>query len=182
MNYNYLYKEIEALKKLDHNNIIKLYTYFQLDNNDELALVLEYAEGGTLKEFLNSKKILNEEQTRKIVIQILDALIYCHGKKIIHRDLKLENVMYGDKEMNNLKVIDFGIAGLFQKDNFSAGTVRYLPPEVLSGANCDSLPSIDCWALGCIIYELLTGEKLFKGNNYKEIKVPSLKYIYINFN
>lgn len=170
MNSNYLYKEIDALKKLDHHNIIKLETYFQLES-DELALLLEYAEGGTLKSYLSERSRLEEKEAKQIINKLLDTLQYCHKKEIIHRDLKLDNIMYSDSSKMNLKIIDFGIAGLFKKEIINAGTVRYLPPEVLNGTNCASLASIDCWAVGCISYELITGEKLFKGESSKSIKV-----------
>jgi serine/threonine protein kinase len=179
MNSVYLYKEIEALKKLDHPNIIKLLNYFQIDG-DEIALLLEYAEGGTIKKYMKSVGKLNEDEAKSIVIKLLETLEYCHGKEIIHRDLKPENIMYSDNEKIKIKIIDFGIAGLCQRETIGAGTARYLPPEVISGNDYESRPQIDCWAVGCITYELLTGEKLFKGESYNEIKV-NIKYLFYIF-
>ena len=180
MNTIYLYKEIEALKKLDHPHIIKLETYFQLES-DQMALVLEYAKEGTLKQYLNSKKKLDENESKRIIIQLLETLRYCHMKEIVHRDLKLDNIMLSNEEKNFIKIIDFGIAGLFQTENIKAGTIRYTAPEVLNGSDCDSRPSIDCWSVGCITYELLTGERLFKGEVNSEIRVCIFSIYFIFF-
>lgn len=160
------------MRILDHKNIIKLENYFLL-NNENLVLLLEYVEGGTLKEYLNEKIKLEEDETRNIIKTLLNVLKYCHDKDIIHKDLKPTNLMYSNSNRSLIKVIDFGISGILNRENILAGTIRYLPPEVISG-DYENDPLIDCWAVGCITYELLTGEKLFKGESNSEIKVNYL--------
>lgn len=168
MNAKFLIKEIEALAQLDYPKIIRLITYFYLSSL-EIALVLEYAAGGTLRSYLEQKGIIEENEARSIIKSILEALQYCHFKGIIHRDLKLENIMYSDSSKSSIKLIDFGIAGIM-KESINVGTIKYLPPEVVNGTDIDSKPCIDSWAVGCIIYELLTGKQLFSGMNSTEVK------------
>lgn len=113
---------------------------------------------------------MEEEECKEIFKQILESVNYCHQKNIIHRDLKLENVVFTDKLRTFIKIIDFGVSSLFKGEKSKAGSIRYMAPEVITGANTESHPNIDIWSLGCILYELLTGEVLFQGNN-EEIKV-----------
>lgn len=169
MNIKYFLKEIESLRRLDHPKIIKLENYFCMNSN-EIALLLEYAQGGTLKQLLKERGKIEEDEARIIISQVLEALIYCHSKELIHRDLKLDNIVFADKERKKIKLIDFGISGI-QKEEINAGSVRYLPPEVNSGAEMSSNPGVDFWAVGCIMFEIITGEKLFKGETVSEIKV-----------
>lgn len=156
---------------LDHPKIIKLISYYFVDN-DQIALLLEYAIGGTLKKYLAEKEKLEEEETKNIISQILDALSYCHSKDLIHRDMKLENIMYIDNQRTSIKLIDFGISGIVS-EAINAGSIKYLPPEVING-DLECKPGVDTWAVGCITYELLSGKKLFCGDNIEAIKVSYL--------
>ncbi len=121
-------------------------------------------------EYLKEKGRLEESEARGLFLQILTTVSYCHKKNIIHRDLKLENILFGDEERKIIKLIDFSVSGIFEVDKCSSGTLKYMAPEVLSGLDTQSLPQLDIWSLGCILYELLTGEVLFKGTK-EEIKV-----------
>ena len=109
---NNMYKEIEVLKKLSHPNIIKLINYCSVDN-DQIALILEYGSGGTLKgifniniypDHLKIKGYLTEEEVKEIFTQILDGVNYCHSRGIIHRDIKLENIIFAEEEDHKIKV------------------------------------------------------------------------------
>jgi serine/threonine protein kinase len=123
------------------------------------------------KDHLKEVKKMDEVQAREIFTQILEAVQYCHSKGIIHRDIKLENIIFSNPERKDIKIIDFGVSGLVKTEKSKSGTLRYMPPEVVGGTNTNSLPSIDVWGLGCILYELVTGEQLFKGSSRDEIKV-----------
>lgn len=169
MNEKFLIKEIEALAQLDYPKIIRLITYFSLSSR-EIGLVLEYAAGGTLKKYLAEKGTIDEDEAKGIISSILEALHYCHLKGIVHRDLKLDNVVFGDCSRSTIKLIDFGISGV-KKESINVGTLKYLPPEVVNGIDMDSKPSIDTWAIGCITYELLFGSQLFAGQDTNEIKL-----------
>jgi len=98
--------EISILKKLDHPNILKLYEVFE--DEKRYYLVTELCRGGELFDEIVNKVHFSEKEAATIILQILQAVSYCHSLGIVHRDLKPENVLI-DKEMNNiLKIIDFG--------------------------------------------------------------------------
>ena len=165
---DYLFKEINVLTRLEHNNIIKLYSYCATEEN-KIALIMEYASGGTLTSYIKSKNKIDEKEGKIIFKQILETVKYCHNQEIIHRDLKPDNILFQDDTHKQIKIIDFGIATLLH-DKTRAGSLNYISPEVLSGKDSSSLPSVDIWSIGCILYEMLTGRKMFKGKNKDETK------------
>ena len=164
----FLYKEIEVLIRLENPNIIKLYSYFETQDN-KIGLIMEYASGGTLKNFITEKGKLSEQETSNIIFEILNTIGYCHKMGIIHHDLKTDNILFENEEHKNIKIIDFGICSLLKKKS-KAGSLQYLAPEILSGRDTRSLPSVDIWSIGCIIYEMLTGKVLFDGKKREDIK------------
>lgn len=93
-------REIQIMSSVQHPNIIHIYEVFE--NREKMVLVMEYAAGGELYDYLSERKILNEEEARRIFRQISTACYYCHKHKICHRDLKLENILLD--ENNNAKV------------------------------------------------------------------------------
>ena len=125
-----------------------------------MVMIMELASGGELTEYVQNKGRLNEIEARKIIIQIIIAMQYCHSMGVVHRDLKLENVLFlDDPEDLQVKVIDFGISGVcttFQVDRVDAGTVAYMPPEAFESAISTS-PALDVWAIGLMFYAMLYG-------------------------
>lgn len=106
------------------------------------------------------------------MLQILDAVYYCHQKGIIHRDLKLENVLFSDKEKLEIKVVDFGIAGYWhnnQGEITDAGTVKYMSPEVLSKKDLQASRAMDIWAWGIILYAMLFNKMPFSGKDKADL-------------
>ena len=101
-----------------------------------------------------------------------EAMRSCHGSKIIHRDLKLENILFADNSRFRIKIVDFGIAGVNRlgavSEKSTAGSLRYLAPEVLTGKNKEATPELDIWSMGCIIYAMLTSHYPFNGDSHKE--------------
>lgn len=94
---------------------------------------MEYLEGGELLEYLKEEKKLSEIVARNIFQQIISAIDYCHKQKIIHRDLKLENILRVNREGTEIKIVDFGIAGLFagwKSEVTKAGSTYFLSPEI----------------------------------------------------
>ena len=170
---DYLFKEINVLTRLEHDNIIKLYSYCATEEN-KIALIMQYASGGTLSSYIKSKEKIEESEARVILKQILETVKYCHSQQIIHRDLKPDNILFNDSTHEQIKIIDFGISTLLH-DKTRAGSLNYISPEVLSGKDSSSLPSVDIWAIGCILYEMLTGRKMFKGKNNDETKEKLLE-------
>ena len=203
----YLDNEIQILKELNHPNIVKFYDF--LASNSNYYLIMEFCNGGDLTGCLEKyKKKYNEtfsvEIVQYLMRQIINAFVYIHGKKIIHRDIKLDNILLSfenenDKENLNLlssqiKIIDFGLAT--KLDSFDLaysvlGSPINMDPlilkkydkaggyQVLQGYN----DKADIWSLGTIFYQLLTGEFLFQVNSMKDLmkKVEEGNYV-IPFN
>ena len=128
---------------------------------------MEYAEGGELMQYVEEKKGLGELETRTLFKQMISAIDACHMQGIIHRDLKLENVLFETKAMSRIKIVDFGIAGRCKGNNIEktdAGTVRYMAPEVLEGSDTKANPAIDLWSLGCMLYCMVFYKFPFNGD------------------
>lgn len=141
-------------------------------------MIMEYAGGGELYERIEKKGPLEELDARDIFRQIANAISYCHNRGLIHRDLKLENVLFKEKGSYIIKIVDFGIAGVCkaqQKDKTDAGTLSYMAPEVLSRAKVDAGPAIDVWALGCMLYTMILGVMPFTGDTEDEIENTIMK-------
>lgn len=159
-------KESTSLIALDHKGIIRFETAFLLKT--EIILFTEYMAGGELGKYVK-KNTINEDQAKKIFAIILEAVHYCHTHGIIHRDLKLENILLSDEaDPLSLRIIDFGIAGIWSiygADTSTAGTLYYSPPEVINESDIKSDPKIDVWALGVILYIILLKRYPFKGKS-----------------
>ena len=163
-----VYNEIAVLRGLKHLNIVKLIDAFDLD--DKMCFVMEYCSGGELMEYIKEKEILTEEEVHSLGAQMVDAVRYCHNSKVIHRDLKPENVLFSNSSKTVIKIVDFGIAGMFSVGRIGeaseAGSLLYTAPEVISGRDIRAAPALDVWSLGCIIYMMLTGTHPFLGKTY----------------
>ena len=111
-----IFKEASNLKKLRHKNIIELYHAFV--EGKQLIMIMEIANGGEVLAYVLKKERLSEVDARNIILQVINSIIYCHTRGVIHRDLKLENVLFRDPIIEDeephlfVKVIDFGIAGV----------------------------------------------------------------------
>ena len=162
-------REYMILKEMSHKNIVKFHTFFTYDNN--FFTVMDYARGGELSSLLEEKKKLTEEQAKFYFKQIFNAVCYIHGKNIIHRDLKPNNILFLDEERTQIVIIDFGISGFSNGNNresIKAGTVKFIPPEMLSGKEFSSNTKLDMWALGIILYRMVEGNYPFDGKNFKD--------------
>lgn len=158
--------EAEVLKMLYHPNIIHHFDSFIADTT--LNIVMEYAPGGTLYEFIQQRnnKLLEEERVMQFFAQILVALEHVHSRNIMHRDLKTQNIMLCKKK-KVVKIGDFGISKVLSSKITSAktvvGTPCYISPEICEGKIYRK--KSDIWALGCILYELVTLRKAFEADN-----------------
>jgi serine/threonine protein kinase len=170
-----IYREAQALQKLSHSNIVKLYHAFLLKS--DVVLIMEYVSGGELYQYVKEKNGLSEVEARKIFMQLAYTVEYCHNKYIIHRDLKPANILISDTTTLGIKLIDFGISGSnYEKDKSRAGSLAYMPPEVLSSLDTTADPAIDVWALGIILYFMLYAKLPFNGHTEKEIKKEILNH------
>lgn len=142
----------------------------------EAAVVMEYLDGGEIGKYLQSKGKLEEEEAKFFFEQIVEAVAFCHSRNVIHRDLKLENILLATKDSKIIKIVDFGIATM-RSDASEAGTLRYIPPEILTGANKTPNPAIDIWSMGCILYAFVHGKTPFEGQRSEVIeKIKNLDY------
>lgn len=151
-------REIEVMKMCKHPNIVRLEDLFE--NADCFFLVLEYMGGGDLFDYLKTRQFrLSEERAREIIFQLTLAVQFLHTFGIVHRDIKLENVMMSDQTDKAIpKLADFGLAkmvGPSEKADEPFGTLGYAAPEVLRKEPYG--PACDLWSLGCISYALLCG-------------------------
>ena len=161
-----IYNEINIHSKLAHENIIKLYNIHE--DNENIDIIMEYAENGNLYELIsNEKGGLSESKAFDYFIQVVNAVYYLHNNNIIHRDIKPENILIGND--NKIKLCDFGWAKELTLENRSTfcGTVEYMAPEIVGSENYDY--SVDIWSLGILLYELLYGHSPFKASNTKNV-------------
>ncbi|CAK65423.1 unnamed protein product (macronuclear) [Paramecium tetraurelia] len=169
--------EFRVLQKLNHPNIIKIHEFYQ--NKFSFNLVSDLQTGGQLFDKMRKEGRFSEKQAAEIMKQILLAVNYCHNEKIIHGDLRPENILYeSDKEEAILKIIGFGSSKEFvsiQKLDSNSETPYYLAPEVLNQAYDEKC---DLWSCGVILYLLLSGYPPFEGKSKKEIKKKISKGVY----
>uniref|UniRef100_A0A0K0EZF3 Aurora kinase n=1 Tax=Strongyloides venezuelensis TaxID=75913 RepID=A0A0K0EZF3_STRVS len=167
-------REIEIHGHLRHPNILRMYNWF--DDEKRIFLVLEYAAKGELYKELKKCGKFDEIRSAKYILQMADALSYCHSKNVIHRDLKPENILIDIT--GDLKLADFGwsVHTPSSDRKTQCGTIYYLPPEVVLGLSYDH--NVDNWSLGVLCYEFLHGKPPFEAddNNACFHKIVSAVY------
>jgi serine/threonine protein kinase len=158
-------REIEIGVKLNHPGVMKVYDN---EKRSRVYMVMEWVEGKLLRRMLGPQHKMPVDRAVHLMVRILDALEYIHANGVVHRDLKPENIMVdGD---DNIKLIDFGIAGnegsrrlTFAKLSNVMGTPDYISPEQVKGKRGDG--RADLYAMGVMLYEMLTGKMPFEGPN-----------------
>ena len=181
---NKMKEEVTILKKLKHKNIVEFFGY--LETNTKLYIMMELLPFGTLKNWMQNNKDINEETASVIINQLLSAVSYLHSFEICHRDIKPENVMFSEKDdINSLKLIDFGLSVQnfykLEKNDY-CGTFIYMSPEQIEKKTYSK--SVDIWSIGIIMFMLLFKKHPFYKNgenrdsyisdiqNRKKIKFP----------
>ncbi|CAF99648.1 unnamed protein product, partial [Tetraodon nigroviridis] len=160
--------EIDILRHVNHAHIIHLQEVYH--TSKMIYLVTELCVGGELKQLLLQKKFFSEDETKHIICCLADAVDYLYKRNIVHRDLKLENILVKNAIVDNndkiiIKVTDFGLSvqtyglGIDHILTESCGTLTYMAPEIMSGRGYSHW--CDMWSMGVIIYIMLCGEPPF---------------------
>ena len=159
------HREEEIGKAMDHPGVMKVIAE---DGRSQVYMVMEWVEGRLLRQVLNEQRKLPPERAVRIALRILEALEYLHSHGVVHRDLKPENIMLDSED--RIKLIDFGIAAktgarrlTFAKLSQTLGTRDYISPEQVKGKRGDARS--DLYAVGVLLYEMLTGKVPFTGPN-----------------
>uniref|UniRef100_A0A672HVX6 MAP/microtubule affinity-regulating kinase 3 n=1 Tax=Salarias fasciatus TaxID=181472 RepID=A0A672HVX6_SALFA len=168
-----LFREVRIMKTLNHPNIVQLFEVIETEKT--LYLIMEYASGGEVFDYLVAHGRMKEKEARAKFRQIVSAVHYCHQKNIVHRDLKAENLLL-DAD-SNIKIADFGFSNEFTAGNkldTFCGSPPYAAPELFQGKKYDG-PEVDIWSLGVILYTLVSGSLPFDGQNLKELRERVLR-------
>lgn len=148
-------REIHILKIVRHPTIVQLYEI--IETEQELYLIMEYARGGELFEYIVNRKRVREKDACKFLHQILSGVDYLHQLGICHRDLKPENLLMDD--FNNIKIVDFGLSNTYKPGESlqtACGSPCYAAPEMVAGKKYDG-QAADMWSCGVIIYAMVCG-------------------------
>lgn len=167
-----LFREVRIMKMLNHPNIVRLYEV--IDTPKELYLIMEYASGGEVFDYLVAHGRMKEKEARRHFRQITLAVDYCHHLHVIHRDLKAENLLL-DANMH-VKIADFGFSNQFspgQRLNTWCGSPPYAAPELFQGKEYSG-PEVDIWSLGVVLYVLVCGALPFDGTTLTKLRARVL--------
>ena len=162
-------REIKLMEKMRNQHIIRLYEV--IDTSKYVILIMEYVGGGSLHGYLKAQqnRRLEEKEAKRIFKQIVEGLRYCHNRCITHRDIKLENLLLD--EHLNIKIIDFGFSTCIpneKKIKIFCGTPSYMAPEIVNKTEYCGPPA-DIWALGVLLFTILSGCFPYRGATDKEL-------------
>ncbi|XP_053463590.1 NUAK family SNF1-like kinase 2 [Nycticebus coucang] len=160
-------REIEIMSSLNHPHIIAIHEVFE--NSSKIVIVMEYASRGDLYDYISERQRLSERDARHFFRQIVSAVHYCHQNGIVHRDLKLENILLDAN--GNIKIADFGLSNLYHQGKFLqtfCGSPLYASPEIVNGKPYIG-PEVDSWSLGVLLYILVHGTMPFDGQDHKTL-------------
>lgn len=169
-----LHREAKVICKLKHPNIVDVYD-FAITSSDSPMMIMEYVEGESLDELIKRLGTIDQEKALLVIEQLSRAIGDAHEHGILHRDLKPANVMVLNFDTKcEVKVIDFGLAKVQELEDSSltgsgsvVGTVAYMSPEQARNGTVDERS--DIYSLGCVIYEILTGNRLFSGETILDV-------------
>ncbi|KAA6415917.1 MAG: PLK kinase [Lasallia pustulata] len=177
--------ELQIHSKMRHPNIVEFHRAFTFEAST--YVVLELCPNGSVMDMVKKRKCLSLPEVRRFAVQLCGAIKYMHARDVIHRDLKMGN-LFLDHEMN-LKIGDFGLAAIlvsesdvkgFSRRQTMCGTPNYIAPEILEKAKKGHDHKVDIWAVGVILFAMLTGIPPFQSNTQEEIyrKVRKIDYVW----
>lgn len=173
-----VFREIFILKKIQSNYVINIFEYFENDEN--FFIVLNHMPGGDLLQYLKENGALSEDFAKYLFKQILLGVQSIHQHKILHRDIKLDNVLL-DSTQSNIKICDFGVSKILKTKNQmmdeKCGTPAYLAPEIILGCGYEGYWS-DIWSLGVLLYCLTCASVPFRGQNIPDLHKSILSGTY----
>ena len=175
--FNGMLREVSVFMQVEHPNICNLYRLSVLNNS--LIFFMEFAPGGTLLSYVNAKGGLNEFEAQRLFLQLFRVLRHLHIYHfLVHRDLKLENVLLDAK--GNVKLTDFGLAGTYYNYvmHTFVGTPGYQPPEIIAGSEYNE--KCDVWSLGVCLYAMLMGKLPFQTqtHNFRALIQEAMTFKY----
>eukprot|EP01134_Creolimax_fragrantissima_P005806 CFRG5806T1 len=173
---NKIHREVKILKLLNHAHVVRLYQV--MDSKEILYLVMEYAAGGEVFDHLVANGRMKETEARLKFHQIIAAVKYCHDRRVVHRDLKAENLLLDGNF--NIKIADFGFSNYFRPGSHLrtwCGSPPYAAPELFEGREYSG-PGVDIWSLGVVLYVLVCGALPFDGSTLQELRMRILDGVF----
>ena len=182
--YESFQNEIKIFKKIKSDYIVKILDYYK--DSTYMYIVMEYAPNGDLEEYIRSsyknKGFVDTKFIDTVIFQLTEGLNLLHKNNIIHRDIKASNILIFNNDL--IKITDFGVSKILDEKNLLAntaiGTPYYMSPEIVNGKPYDF--GVDFWALGCLIYKLLTNKYPFEAQSMPKLFYKIIKGKYSNYN
>ncbi|CAI2366178.1 unnamed protein product [Moneuplotes crassus] len=170
-------QEVKILKRFRHPNVVKLYETFESDKH--IVVVMELCAGGDLLNYVRKRRRLKETYAKYIFKQIIEGIAHVHSKGILHRDIKLDNILLDGKGI--IKIADFGVSRIVKniedKMTEQCGTPAYIAPEILRDNGYYGF-ACDLWSAGVVLYAMLYGTVPFKANNMQDLHKLIMKSKY----
>ena len=166
-------QEFSILKLMRHSSVIRLYETFE--SKKHILFIMELCSGGDLLNYVRKRRRLKENLGKFVFRQLVDGLNYCHSKSILHRDIKLDNILLN--AVGDIKICDFGVSKCVKKGERlveQCGTPAYIAPEILRDKGYEGF-GVDVWSAGVALYAILYGTVPFKGNDMKELQKQIMK-------
>ncbi|CAH1732095.1 testis-specific serine/threonine-protein kinase 4-like [Aphis gossypii] len=168
----FLPREIEVVKGLKHENLIRYYQ--AIETTHRVYIIMEYAENGCLLDIIKRDGKIDDDRARKWFMELVNAIEYCHKKGVVHRDIKCENLLMDTNY--NIKLSDFGFArnnmikknGQMKTSNTFCGSYAYASPEILKGIPYQPNAS-DIWSIGVVLYAMIFGTLPFDDSTYPKL-------------
>ena len=160
-------QEFAIVKQMRHPSIIRLYESFE--SNKHILFVIELCGGGDLLTYVRQRRKLTEDAAKSVFLRLVDGLNYCHAKSILHRDIKLDNILLN--AVGHIKICDFGVSKIVQRGERmteQCGTPAYIAPEIIRDRGYEGFAA-DVWSAGVVLFAMLYGTVPFKANNMRDL-------------